>query len=161
MKLRDPQRQLFDGEAGASVPRWHDGATIDYLGAALQLRLVTDSRQAHREDSLLHLPLPPDATPRQIQDAAESWLRREAGTLFSSLVAREAQRLGRDMPALSLSFAARGSWTQVDARGLRCNWRLIEQPLSVVELVLARAAALLPHRSATADLFALATGAAS
>jgi predicted metal-dependent hydrolase len=153
MKLREQQRSLFDSDTGHSVSRWRDGATLDYLGQTLQLRLVTDSRHAHREDDVLHLPLPPDATPRQIQDAAESWLRREATTLFSMLIAREAQRLSRDMPALALSFSARGSWTQTDERGLRCNWHLIEQPMSVIELALAKAAAQLPMRSTSADLF--------
>jgi len=153
MKLREPQRTLFDSDTGPSVSRWRDGATLDYLGQTLQLRLVTDSRHAHREDDILHLPLPPDATPRQIQDAAESWLRREATTLFSMLIAREAQRLSRDMPALALSFSARGSWTQIDERGLRCNWHLIEQPMPVIDLALAKAAAQLPMRSTSADLF--------
>ena len=152
-KLREPQRTLFDSETEKPVSRWHDGAAIDYLGQTLHLRLATDCRQTRLEDGLLHLALPPDASPRQIQDAVESCLRREATSLFSAVIAREAQRLSRDMPTLALSFSARGSWIQLDERGLRCNWHLIEQPMSVIELALAKAAAQVPMRSTSADLF--------
>lgn len=158
MKLRNqqraPQRSLFDNAlAAAPAPRWCDGALIDYLGRSLRLKLDTDRRQALREDDVLHLPLPPEATERQIQDAAESWLRREAKRLFGHMLAHETQRAGRDMPRLSLSFSLRCGWMQVEERALRLNWRLIEQPLPVIELTLRRAVAMLPIADATDDLF--------
>ena len=158
MKLRDPQRGLFESEGAAIVAlRWCDGAAIDYLGNAIRLKLDTDRRQAIREGSVLHLPLPPDATERQIQDAAESWLRREAEALFSRLIANEIESRAahpeRRMPTVTLSFSLRGSWTKIDDHTLRLNWRLIEQPLSVIELALRRAVNLLPAEPATADLF--------
>jgi len=159
---QSPQKSLFGGAANANAnaivaARWRAGATIDYLGSPLQLKLDTDRRQAIREHDVLHLPLPPDATERQIQDAAESWLRREAEVLFSRLIENEinskTERLACGMPTLTLSFSLRGSWTKVDNHVLRLNWRLIEQPLSVIELTLRRATALLPLEQATADLF--------
>lgn len=162
MKLRNqqrsPQRTLFDtGSRISASLRWCDGANIDYLGSALQLKLDTDRRQAMHEDGLLHLPLPPDAGERQIQDAAESWLRREAEALFARMIANEAKRTDRDMPALLLSFSSRGSWVQAEHRALRLNWHLIEQPLSVIELALRRAVEMLPARATPADLFSVLT----
>jgi predicted metal-dependent hydrolase len=158
MKLRNPQKSLFDLDAVASpTPRWHDGAGIDYLGISLRLQLDTDRRQAQREQDVLHLPLPPNASSRQIQDAAESWLRRKAEVLFSRLIANEIHckvaRLAHKMPKVTLSFSLRGSWTKLDGQVLRLNWRLIEQPLSVIELTLRRAVALLPVAQQTADFF--------
>lgn len=158
MRLRDPQRPLFEDGVNAPVAaRWSDGAQIDCLGTALYLKLDTDRREAVREGNVLHLPLPPDAIPRQIQDAAESWLRREAEVLFTRLIANEVASKttgpARDMPTLTLSFALRGSWTQLEGQTLRLNWRLIEQPLSVIELTLRRAVAMLQVQQPTADLF--------
>jgi predicted metal-dependent hydrolase len=157
---RSPQKNLFDNAGAqasvalaATAARWRDGALIDFLGKPLCLQLNTDRRQAMREDDLLHLPLPPEATERQIQDAAESWLRREAKTLFSRLIANETQRLACGTPKFSLSFSLRGSWVQVDGQVLRLNWRLIEQPLSVIDLTLRRAVAMVPAEQASADLF--------
>lgn len=150
---RNQQRALFDAPP-ANAPRWHDGALIDYLGAPLRLQLDTDRRQAVRDGAVLHLPLPPDASPRQIQDAAEAWLRREAAVLFARVIANEAARIGSEMPSLSLSFSVRGSWVEADHHMLRVNWRLIAQPISIVELTLRRAVAALPVAAATADLFA-------
>lgn len=157
MKLRNkpaPQRNLFGMEPGLPAARWFDGACVDYLGNTLQLQLDTQHRQAVREDAVLHLPLPPDASVRQIQDAAESWLRHDAEQLFSILIRAEAERSDAAVPALSLSFSARGSWTQVEPGMVRVNWRLIEQPLSVIELTLRRAVAMVPGHQASADLFA-------
>ncbi|MFY9326751.1 MAG: YgjP-like metallopeptidase domain-containing protein [Georgfuchsia sp.] len=162
MKLRNqtrsPQRTLFDADPGVTASlRWRDGAQINYLGVSLRLKLDTDRRQALREDIVLHLPLPPEATERQVQDAAESWLRREAETLFSRMITHETQRTGRDMPFLSLSFSLRGGWIQVENHALRLNWRLIEQPLQVIELTLRRAVAMLPIKTAVTDLFSAMT----
>ena len=158
MKLRNqtrsPQRTLFDANPGVvQASRWCDNVQIDCLGSSLHLKLDTDRRQALREGDVLHLPLPPEATERQIQDAAESWLRREAKRLFTHLIAQESLRTGRDMPALSLSFSLRGGWAQTEDRVLRINWRLIEQPLPVIELTLRRAMALLPVSAVAPDLF--------
>ena len=151
---KPPQQTLFEvGPGVLPLRRWHDGALIDYVGNFLRLKLDTEHRQAAREADVLHLPLPPHATERQIQDAAESWLRREAKTLFSCLVTRETQRRTLQVPVISLSFSLRGGWAQMDGRVLRLNWRLIEQPLSVIELTLRRALAQLRAEQTSADLF--------
>ena len=158
MKPRPPQLALrLDFDAPDPGARWCDGARLPYLGGEVVLALDTQRRAAVLDDGILHLPLPPEATPRQVQDSAETWLRKEAARLLAECVARQAQRFGRATPPCSLSFAARASWVQADGRGgLRCNWRLIEQPMATIEQALAPAIAKLPSLTATGDLFACA-----
>jgi hypothetical protein len=55
--------------AGTTAPRW------PILGGSLRLVLGTPHHEALRTGDTLDLPLPPEATPRQIQDRAEAWLR--------------------------------------------------------------------------------------
>ena len=158
MKPRPPQLALrLDFDTPDPGARWRDGARLPYLGGAVVLALDTQRRAAVLDGGILHLPLPPEATPRQVQDGAETWLRKEAARLLAECIARQAQRLGRATPACSLSFAARASWVQADGRGgLRCNWRLIEQPLATIEQAIAPAIAKLPSLAEPDDLFACA-----
>lgn len=158
-RKRQPQLALrLDAEAPDAAARWRDGAVLAYLGAAVSLRLDTGRKEAMLVDGELHLPLPPEATPRQIQDAAESWLRARALRVISAQVVMAARHLGRDAPKVSLSFAARGSWAQADdsGTGLRFHWRLIEQPQETIAQVVERAVAALPRVEASLDLFAIA-----
>lgn len=158
MKPRPPQLALrLDFDTPDPGARWCDGARLTYLGGEITLALDTQRRAAVLDDGVLHLPLPPAATPRQIQDGAETWLRKEAARLLAECIARAAQALGRATPPCSLSFAARASWVQADGRGgLRCNWRLIEQPMATIEQAIAPAIAKLPSLAAADDLFACA-----
>lgn len=153
MKPRDPQLALrFD--AGEADNPWREGAELPYLGGRLVLSLVGAEAAAHRIGDTLALSLPPLATPRQIQDRAEAWLRDEALRILQQAVAQAAASAGRRAPAVALSFAARGDW--IDARDpdcLRCNWRLVEQPLPAIEQAVARAIAGLPPEQAPLDLF--------
>jgi predicted metal-dependent hydrolase len=159
---RSPQFKLrLDGDAPDPAGRWHDGATLACLGDSLRLVLDTRHQEALREGDSLALPLPPQATPRQIQDRAEAWLREEAKRVLVQVIQQKSALAGRRAPRLALSFAARGNW--VEAQGsdaLRCNWRLIEQPIAVIEQAIARAIAALPPRDRGFDLFGtpLATG---
>lgn len=154
MKTRNPQLALRLECAAASAARWRDGAALTHLGGQITLQLDTDRRQAALDGTVLHLPLPPDAGARQVQDAAEAWQRREAGSVLKETAARLAAAVERPTPALTLSFAARSGWIQTEAAALRCNWRLIEQPPDIIEQVLARALATMPRPACTADLFA-------
>lgn len=155
---RPPQLSLrLDLAAPDPADRWRDGARLAYLGGEIVLALDTQRRAATFEDGVLHLPLPPEATPRQVQDGAETWLRKEAGRMLNLCVAMQARAQGRPVPGCSLSFAARASWVQPDGRGgLRCNWRLVELPLSTIEQVIAAAIAKLPPAVVIGDLFACA-----
>jgi predicted metal-dependent hydrolase len=152
---RQPQLALkLDSAAVAPASRWHDGAALAFLGGSLRLVLGTQHQEALREGDTLDLPLPPQATARQIQDRAEAWLRDEAKRLLLQVIEQKSALAGRRPPRLALSFAARGHWVDVQgADSLRCNWRLIEQPIAVIEQAIARAIATLPPEDKGFDLF--------
>lgn len=158
MKAKSPQLRLrLDAEAPDEAARWCDGAPLAYLGETLTLHLGTDRREAVSEDGVLHLPLPPEASPRQVRDAAESWMRAKALRVITAQVVMEARRLGCAPPRVSLSFSSRAGWVQLDAHGgLRCHWRLAEQGAEVIAQVLARAIGELRQVDRTPDLFAFA-----
>jgi predicted metal-dependent hydrolase len=161
MKPRNPQLALrLDAAAPDQTARWRDGAPLAYLGGTVILRLDTDCKEAQLAAGELHLPLPPEAGPRQIQDATESWLRARALRMIAEQVSQSARVAGRPAPTIALSFAARTDWTQVDTKDgevcLRVHWRLIEQAQTVIAEVLTQAVARLPRWQTTLDLFALA-----
>ena len=162
----------LDSSEPDPASRWHDGAALAFLGGSLRLVLDTRHREAQREGDTLDLPLPPQATPRQIQDRAEAWLREEAKRRLQEVIDQEwvlagprsgipgRQSPGRRAPRMALSFAARGHWVEVqDSATLRCNWRLIEQPVAVIEQAIARAIAALPPEDSGFDLFGAPPGA--
>jgi predicted metal-dependent hydrolase len=152
---RSPQLKLKLDNAGVDpASRWHDGAALAFLGGSLRLVLGTQHQEALREGDTLDLPLPPQATPRQIQDRAEAWLRGEAKRLLLQIIEQKSVLAGRRAPHLALSFAARGNWIEVQGSdSLRCNWRLIEQPITVIEQAIGRAIAALPPEQNGFDLF--------
>ncbi|MBI5108246.1 MAG: DUF45 domain-containing protein [Rhodocyclales bacterium] len=152
---RVPQLALrLDAGTPDPAERWHDGASLAYLGGSLRLMLGGAGGEARRNLDTLALPLPPQATPRQIQDRAEAWLRNEATRLLCEVIAQKSALAGRRPPALALSFASRSHWVEPrDGDGLRCNWRLIEQPLPVIEQAIARAINALPREDRGSDLF--------
>jgi len=156
--MKSPQLKLrLDAGTPDPAARWREGAPLAHLGGALRLRLDGPRKEASLENDELHLPLPPAASPRQIQDAAESWLRRRALRVITAQVAMAARQHGRPVPPVSLSFASRAGWARPDDRGgLRFHWRLIEQDPEVIAQVVARALADLPVAADTPDLFALA-----
>ena len=137
---------------------WRAGGTLAYLGGTLTLVLDTAACTPVRLDCELHLPLPPAATPRQIRDAAESWLRDEAQRVFVAALQKSAlaRRHLDAMPRVVLGFGKRGDWVRREGDLLRCHWRLVEQPLAVVEQVLDQALVHTPVSAVNDDLFALA-----
>ena len=163
---RSPQLKLrLDSRQPDPAGQWRDGAQLAFLGGNLRLVLDTTHQEAVCEGAALALPLPPQATPRQIQDRAEAWLRDEAKRRLQQIIERQWALAGtcsgpgshspaRCPPRLALSFAARGHWVEVqDGDTLRCNWRLIEQPSAVIEQAIARAIAALPPQDRGCDLF--------
>ncbi len=172
MSLRPAQLALRLGaDTDHKSQSWCDGAVVTYQGEKLTIRLdsieaieAPASLSAQREDTtrvdnILHLPLPPQASPRQIQDRAEAWLRSEAERCFNAIIARHTPASAA--PTLHLSFATRAGWTEVDTTRanqgrLRVNWRLIEQTPEVIEQILTRALhelAALQARNSSPDLF--------
>lgn len=154
---REPQLTLrLDVAASVTDAHWRAGAGIVHLGDRLTLVLDTASPVPAHVGSELHLPLPPAATSRQIRDAAESWLREEALRIFSGIAQKKSALAGRRPPQVVLSFGKRGDWVQPDGDLLRCHWRLVEQPLPVIEQGLAHALVAPDRAPACDDLFALA-----
>lgn len=154
--LRKPQLDLrLDAAPPDAAPRWHNGAMIFYRGRPLRLRLDGLHGDTTLHDDELHLPLPPGATPRQIQDRCEIWLREQAGHHLRQIIEKNSALAGRRAPHLALSFARSGHWIEAIGEDvLRCHWRLIEEPDAVIDQVIARALAALPAAPAMADLFA-------
>lgn len=155
MKQRCAQLTLrLDSATPDLAAQWRDGAALPYLGGQLTLQLDTDRTVAVRDHDILHLPLPPAASTRQIRDGVEAWLRKEAACLIGASIARQADLLGRPAPRWSLSFAARSSWVSGQSDGsLRCNWRLIEQPGALIDQSIRQALAALPVAHSTADFW--------
>jgi hypothetical protein len=165
MKPRKPQLKLrLDAATPDAEAPWRAGGEVVYRGGLLKLVLDTTCRLPERAGDELHLPLPPAATPRQIRDAAESWLRDEAQRLFSAIVEKSALagRPGAPMlsaPRIVLAFGKRGDWARRDGGEgelLRCHWRLIEQADATIEQVLRRAMAAGTPVPLCDDLFACA-----
>ena len=152
---RSPQLKLkLDSGLPDAASRWHDGAALAFLGGSLRLVLGTQHQEALREGNTLDLPLPPQATPRQIQDAAEAWLREEAKRHLQQVVDQKSALAGRRPPRVAISFATRSHWVEAQQRNtLRCNWRLIEQAPAVIEQAIVRALAALPPDAESCDLF--------
>ncbi|MBI3525259.1 MAG: DUF45 domain-containing protein [Betaproteobacteria bacterium] len=155
MKPRSPQLALrLDSPPPDPAAHWRDGARLAYLGGHIILQIDTDRKSAALDAAALHLPLPPAATPRQIQDGVEAWLRQEATRLIGASVKRHARRLACSAPRWALSFSARSGWTHTHADGsLRFNWRLVEQPVALIDQTVGRALATLVTGNATADLW--------
>jgi len=155
--MRKPRPQLnlrLDAASGDQDAPWRAGGTIAYLGGTLKLVLDTAARTPACIGEELHLPLPPAATARQIRDAAESWLRDEALRVFAVALQKSALA-GRHRVRIVLCFGKRGDWAKHEGGLLRCHWRLVEQPVPVVEQVLAHALAKARTAPVSADLFAL------
>jgi hypothetical protein len=126
---------------------------VPYLGSEIVLHLSRQSQEAELHGKTLHLPLPPESVPRQIQDCAEAWLQREALMRFNAAARRQAERYGTLVLPCVLSFATRTSWVEADEGCLRCNWRLIEQAEIVIEQVVGAVVAALPQAVPMLDLF--------
>ena len=108
MRSRIPQLTLrLEAATPNTDASWHAGGSIAYLGTTLSLVLDTACRTPERIGEELHLPLPPAATPRQIRDAAESWLRDEALTAIRLSIAQKSALAGRRSPEIG-----RASWRE-------------------------------------------------
>lgn len=163
MSLRPSQLPLrLDPALPQESQSWQDGAAVLFLGRCLRLRLDTSVEDTTRLGDELHVPVPPQASPRQVQDRAEAWLRREGEQFFVALIARRCALNRSVPPGVKLSFATRSGWVEIEPgrkagksrADLRINWRLIELAPEVIEQVIGRALASVCASEATADLFA-------
>jgi predicted metal-dependent hydrolase len=122
---------------------WCAGATLPYLGAHLRVQLgpqANDAEAAVQSEggpAVLHLDLPPEASPAEIQAAVIGWLKRQALALFAQRCDHFAPLLAVRHTQLRLS-TAQTRWGSAHASGtIRLNWRLIHFALPVIDYVVA------------------------
>jgi predicted metal-dependent hydrolase len=115
---------------------WREGASLDYLGAPIQLHLSPQNGRSELNDQRqLLLALPHTAETSQIRDAVQAWLMREAKTLFEQRLNHFAPLMGVQWQRLSLSNAgSRWGSARVDG-AIRLNWRLIHLKPEAIDYV--------------------------
>jgi hypothetical protein len=127
---------------------WKDGATFPFMGEPV--RVLLDSSLLHTAleteaetgnvgnaalARTLHVKLPSDAAPAQIQHAVQAWLMQQARVLFISRLDYFAPQLQVQWRQLSLSSATT-RWGSASASGsIRLNWRLLHLWLPVIDYV--------------------------
>jgi predicted metal-dependent hydrolase len=121
--------------------QWVDGATFQYMGSPLTVRLENSARVAQLgvllEESTLLVALPPNADDEQIKNRVQSWLQSRAKTVFSERIPIYTAQLGCTPKRWGLS-GARTRWGSCGSDGsIRLNWRLIHFPLDVIDYVIA------------------------
>ncbi len=85
----------------------------------------------------LHVGLPQSAAPKQIRDAVQSWLQRQARRIFEERCRHFAAQLGVRMTRLTLSSAST-RWGSAGADGaVRLNWRLVHFAMPSIDYVIA------------------------
>ncbi|MEN9538835.1 MAG: hypothetical protein RLZZ126_1070 [Pseudomonadota bacterium] len=149
------EQQERQGKLEANRIQWRDGATIPFLGEPVIVVLdprhgfdgvgaVLHSDAAQPNLSLagvprhtLHVALPQQATPQQIQDAVQAWLMKQARQRFTERLDHFAPLLQVQWRKLSLSSAGT-RWGSASADGsIRLNWRLIHFSPSAIDYVVA------------------------
>jgi len=115
---------------------WSDGASLDYLGSAIHLRLSPEvGRSELHSGGELKLALPLNAEASQIRDAVQAWLMREARVLFELRLNFFAPQMGVQWRKLSLSNAgSRWGSARIDG-AIRLNWRLIHLKPEAIDYV--------------------------
>ena len=115
---------------------WREGASLDYLGSPIHLRLSPENgRSELTVQRELLLALPHNAEPSQIRDAVQAWLMREAKELFETRLNFYAPQMGVQWRRLSLSNAgSRWGSARVDG-AIRLNWRLIHLKPDAIDYV--------------------------
>jgi len=115
---------------------WREAASLDYLGAPIQLRLSPENGRSELNDQReLLLALPHNAEPSQIRDAVQAWLMRQAKELFETRLNFYAPQMGVQWRRLSLSNAgSRWGSARVDG-AIRLNWRLIHLKPDAIDYV--------------------------
>ena len=115
---------------------WADGASLEYLGSTIHLRLSPEVGRSELHDGgELKLALPLNAEASQIRDAVQAWLMREARELFEMRLNFFAPPMGVQWRKLSLSNAgSRWGSARIDG-AIRLNWRLIHLKPEAIDYV--------------------------
>lgn len=118
--------------------QWRDGASFNFLGRSVRLRIDASAVGAVlQDDGTLVLGLPRNAAPAQIRDTTQGWLQRQARRIFDERCRVYAERLGVRVSRLSLSSAST-RWGSASADGaIRLHWHLVHFALPVIDYVVA------------------------
>jgi len=107
------------------------GATLPYLGTALQLQPDERRTRVHRRGDTLLVPADPERAPAAI----ERWYRRAAAAEIAPRLDAATQALGATYTSLSIR-GQRTRWGSCSARGaMSFNWRLLLAPAPVLDYV--------------------------
>jgi predicted metal-dependent hydrolase len=158
------EQQQRSRRLAATRIEWRDGATVPFLGATAVVVLdprvggaLLEASDAAPDDRrhTLRIGLPPGAAPAQIRDAVQSWLQRQARSVFEERCRVYAERLGVRMTRLGLS-SAQTRWGSASASGaIRLNWRLIHFALPTIDYVVAHELAHLREKNHSPRLWAV------
>jgi predicted metal-dependent hydrolase len=148
-KLGDA-RERADRIEAARI-EWKDGASFPFLGE--DVIVVLDPRHAFHEAGAmlntdacalpgvprltLHVGLAQSADPKQIRDAVQAWLMRQARRIFTERLDHFAPRLRVSWKKLTLSSAGTLWGTARQDGSIRLNWRLVHFHLPVIDYVVA------------------------
>ncbi|MGK6305592.1 M48 family metallopeptidase [Variovorax sp. DT-64] len=144
-KLAETQQRHARLEAARI--EWRDGVSFPFLGEPVVVRLdphhhfegvgaMLDAGVG-AQARILRLALAKNASPTQIQDAAQAWLMRQARRIFTERLDHFAPRLGVSWNKLTLSNAStRWGSARVDG-AIRLHWRLVHFRLPVIDYVVA------------------------
>ena len=148
-KLGESQ-QRCNRQASAQIV-WRDGVIFPFLGAPLQV-VLTPAASLRAAPAVLApaaplgdpaafavrrllVSLPHEATPAQIRDAVQAWLKPEAKRHFTERLNHFAVRLQVRWLKLSLSNA-KTRWGSASSSGsIRLNWRLMHASPAVLDYV--------------------------
>ena len=135
--------------------KWADGCVLPYLGQPVTVRLDPSHACSGGGAELksaginpppmgftdevagltLYVGLPLSASPMQIRDAVQAWLRYQVKRIFTERLNHFAPYLGVSWRKLSLSSAGT-RWGSASADGsIRLNWRLVHFTHSVIDYV--------------------------
>jgi predicted metal-dependent hydrolase len=136
--------QQREERAAALKMDWLSGATLDYLGQPLQVRLSPEAVktaliQPHSQNSafMLQLALPATSSEKKIRDATQKWLIDQATQHYTARMNHYAPLLGVVWQSLRLS-SAHTRWGSAKADGsIRLHWRLIQFSPQVIDYVVA------------------------
>lgn len=144
-KLAETQQRHAKLEAARI--EWRDGVSFPFLGEPVLVRLdphhgfegvgaMLDAGVGEKA-RILRLALANNASPAQIQDAAQAWLMRQARRIFTERLDHFAPRLGVSWNKLTLSNAStRWGSARVDG-AIRLHWRLVHFRMPVIDYVVA------------------------
>jgi predicted metal-dependent hydrolase len=145
------EQQQRNQRLEAARVQWREGASLPFLGEPVVM--VIDPRVAGavlQADApadgpglpgvprrVLRVGLPHDASAKQLRDAVQGWLQRQARRVFEERCAHFAPRLNVRVKRLSLSSAAT-RWGSASSDGsIWLHWRLVHFTLPVIDYVVA------------------------